>query len=233
MFWGVSAATPPSPTEYHKRAAEARKDKDMNKNKLTGVEKSIHAAVETFQKNLCREMAKRLDEGRLILDMETEVSFTTANVDEFIEEQIQELCGTLKPMEEPLGADTAQKTADEFAVRMRRQLREDLIPNEKTLAALRKGVLEHSIPDGLMIDDGEELRPCWHGGPLNGRGKAFERLVLDLKAAGAPDEFFEGKCHQEVLRDIADVLQIEKLANEAAQMISGIAADRSKRGADA
>ena len=85
------AATPPSPTEYHKRAAEARKDKDMNKDKLTGVEKSIHAAVETFQKNLCREMAKRLDEGKLILDMETEVSFTTANVDEFIEEQIQEL----------------------------------------------------------------------------------------------------------------------------------------------
>lgn len=35
----------------------------MNKDKLTGVEKSIHAAVETFQKNLCREMAKRLDEG--------------------------------------------------------------------------------------------------------------------------------------------------------------------------
>ena len=82
----------------------------MNKDKLTGVEKSIHAAVETFQKNLCREMAKRLDEGKLILDMETEVSFTTANVDEFIEEQIQELCGTLKPMEETLGADTAQKT---------------------------------------------------------------------------------------------------------------------------
>ena len=85
------AATPSSPTEYHKRAAEARKDKNMNKDKLTGVEKSIHAAVETFQKNLCREMAKRLDEGRLIIDMETEVSFTTANVDEFIEEQIQEL----------------------------------------------------------------------------------------------------------------------------------------------
>lgn len=37
----------------------------MNKDKLTGVEKSIHAAVETFQKNLCREMAKRLDEGIL------------------------------------------------------------------------------------------------------------------------------------------------------------------------
>ena len=149
----------------------------MNKDKLTGVEKSIHAAVETFQKNLCREMAKRLDEGRLIIDMETKVSFTTADVDEFIEEQIQELCVTLQPMEETLGADTAQKTADEFADRMRRQLREDLIPNEKTLAALRKGVLEHGIPDGLMIDDGEKVRPCWRGGPMNSRGKMVERLM--------------------------------------------------------
>ena len=104
--------------------------------------------------------------------------------------------------------------------------------DEEILAALRRGMHEHGVPEEITVDDGEEPRPCWHGGPLNGRGKAFERLVMDLKAAGAPDEFFEGKCYQEVLRDIADVLQIEKLANEAAQMISGIAADRSKRGAD-
>ncbi len=104
---------------------------------------------------------------------------------------------------------------------------------ERDEATQCRGIREHGVPEAMAVDDGEELRPCWHGGPLNGRGKAFERLVLDLKAAGAPDEFFEGKCHQEVLRDIADVLQIEKLANEAAQMISGIAADRSKRGADA
>ena len=44
---------------------------------------------------------------------------------------------------------------------------------------------------------------------------------------------FRGKCYQEVLRDIADVLQIEKLANEAARMVAGIAADRSKRDVDA
>ena len=103
----------------------------------------------------------------------------------------------------------------------------------KTVAALRRGVLEHGIPDEPMVDDGEELRPCRHGGPLNGRGKAFERLIRDLEAAGAPADFFRGKCYQEVLRDIADVLQIEKLANEAARMVSGIAADRSKRDADA
>ena len=84
-----------------------------------------------------------------------------------------------------------------------------------------------------MVDDGEELRPCWHGGPLNGGGKAFERLIRDLEAAGAPADFFRGKCYQEVLRDIADALQIEKLANEAARMVAGIAADRSKRDADA
>lgn len=103
----------------------------------------------------------------------------------------------------------------------------------KTVAALRRGVLEHGVPDEPMVDDGEELRPCWHGGPLNGGGKAFERLIRDLEAAGAPADFFRGKCYQEVLRDIADALQIEKLANEAARMVAGIAADRSKRDADA
>ena len=193
----------------------------MNKDKLTGVEKSIHAAVETFQKNLCREMAKRLDEGKLILDMETEVSFTTANVDEFIEEQIQELYGTLKPMEETLGADTAQKTEDEFAERMRRQLREDLIPNEKTLAALRKGVLEHGIPDGLMI--GEKVRPCRCGGPMNSRGKIAERLMRDLEAAGAPVEVFNGKSGAEILDELVKILKMYnsslKMAKEAQRLL--------------
>ena len=60
----------------------------------------------------------------------------------------------------------------------------------KTVAALRRGVLEHGIPDEPMVDDGEELRPCWHGGPLNGGGKAFERLIRDLEAAG---RFLPGK----------------------------------------
>lgn len=112
------------------------------------------------------------------------------------------------------------------------QVCESLERIDRDEATQCRGIREHGVPEAMAVDDGEELRPCWHGGPLNGRGKAFERLVMDLKAAGAPDEFFEGKCYQEVLRDIADVLQIEKLANEAAQMISGIAADRSKRGAD-
>ena len=105
--------------------------------------------------------------------------------------------------------------------------------DEKILAALRRGMHEHGVPEEITVDDGEELRPCWHCGPLNGGGKAFERLIRDLETAGAPADFFRGKCYQEVLRDIADVLQIEKLASEAAQMISGIAADRSKRSADA
>ena len=103
----------------------------------------------------------------------------------------------------------------------------------KTVAALRRNVLEHGIPDGLMIDDGEKVRPCRCGGPMNSRGKMVEQLMRDLEAAGAPADFFRGKCYQEILQDVADVLQIEKLAKEAAQMISGIAADRSKRDADA
>ena len=102
----------------------------------------------------------------------------------------------------------------------------------KIPAALCRGMHERGVPEEITVDDGNELRPCWHGGPLNGGGKAFERLIRDLEAAGAPADFFRGKCYQEVLRDIADALRIEKLANEAAQMISGIAADRSKRGAD-
>lgn len=105
--------------------------------------------------------------------------------------------------------------------------------DEEILAALRRGMHEHGVPEEITVDDGEELRPCWHCGPLNGGGKAFERLIRDLETAGAPADFFRGKCYQEVLRDIADVLQIEKLANEAARMVAGIAADRSKRDADA
>lgn len=105
--------------------------------------------------------------------------------------------------------------------------------DEEILAALRRGMHEHGVPEEITVDDGEEPRPCWHGGPLNGRGKAFERLIRDLEAAGAPADFFRGKCYQDVLRDIADALQIEKLANEAARMVAGIAADRSKRDVDA
>lgn len=185
--------------------------------------------METFQKNLCREMAKRLDEGRLIIDMETEVSFTTADVDEFIEEQIQELCVTLQPMEETLGADTAQKTADEFADRMRRQLREDLIPNEKTLAALRKGVLEHGIPDGLMIDDGEKVRPCWRGGPMNSRGKMVERLMRDLEAAGAPVEVFEGKSGAEIIDELVKLLKMYSVSLEIAKETRNILHDMTRK----
>ena len=104
---------------------------------------------------------------------------------------------------------------------------------ERDEATQCRGIREHGVPEAMAVDDGEELRPCWHGGPLNGGGKAFERLIRDLEAAGAPADFFRGKCYQDVLRDIADVLQIEKLANEAARMVAGIAADRSKRDADA
>ena len=102
--------------------------------------------------------------------------------------------------------------------------------HEKTLAALRRGVLEHGIPGEPMVDDGEEL---WPVRPADFNGKAIEHVIRLLKEKGAPADFFRGKCYQEVLRDIADVLQIEKLANEAARMVAGIAADRSKRDADA
>ena len=99
----------------------------------------------------------------------------------------------------------------------------------KIPAALRSGMHEHGVPEEITVDDGEELRSVR---PTDFNGKAIEHVIRLLREKGAPADFFRGKCYQEVLRDIADVLQIEKLANEAAQMISGIAADRSKRGAD-
>ena len=101
--------------------------------------------------------------------------------------------------------------------------------DEEILAALRRGMHEHGVPEEITVDDGEEL---WPVRPADFNGKAIEHVIRLLREKGAPTDFFRGKCYREVLRDIADVLQIEKLANEAAQMISGIAADRSKRGAD-
>ena len=101
--------------------------------------------------------------------------------------------------------------------------------DEEILAALRRGMHEHGVPEAITVDDGEELRSVR---PTDFNGKAIEHVIRLLKEKGAPADFFRGKCYQEVLRDIADALRIEKLANEAAQMISGIAADRSKRGAD-
>ena len=106
------------------------------------------------------------------------------------------------------------------------------IPNAgdgKILAALRRGMHEHGVPEEITVDDGEELRSVR---PTDFNGKAIEHVIRLLREKGAPADFFREKCYQEVLRDIADALRIEKLANEAAQMISGIAADRSKRGAD-
>ena len=64
--------------------------------------------------------------------------------------------------------------------------------DEEILAALRRGMHEHGVPEEITVDDGEELRPCWHCGPLNGGGKAFERLIRDLETAGAPADFFRG-----------------------------------------
>ena len=100
----------------------------------------------------------------------------------------------------------------------------------KIPAALRSGMHEHGVPEAITVDDGEELRSVR---PTDFNGKAIEHVIRLLKEKGAPADFFRGKCYQEVLRDIADVLQIEKLANEAARMVAGIAADRSKRDADA
>ena len=122
-------------------------------------------------------------------DLLAEVSETCIDGDELstLTHAMLQVCEFLERIERDEGAqhspDKCSRTAqmDLHAV------------DGKTVAALRRGVPEHGIPDEPMVDDGEELRPCWHGGPLNGRGKAFERLIRDLEAAGAPADFFRGE----------------------------------------
>ena len=93
----------------------------------------------------------------------------------------------------------------------------------KTVAALRRGVLEHGIPDGLMIDDGEKVRPCRCGGPMNSRGKMAERLMRDLEAAGAPVEVFNGKSGAEIMDELVEILKMYnsslKMAKETRRLI--------------
>ncbi len=87
--------------------------------------------------------------------------------------------------------------------------------DEKTLAALRRGVLEHGTPDGPMMDDGEKLRPCRRGGPMNGGGKMVERLIRDLEAAGAPVEVLPWKERYGNSARLAKSLRSYKLAQMA------------------
>ena len=87
----------------------------------------------------------------------------------------------------------------------------------------RKGVLEHGIPDGLMIDDGEKVRPCRCGGPMNSRGKMVEQLMRDLEAAGAPVEVFNGKSGAEIMDELVKILKMYnsplKMAKETQRLL--------------
>ena len=119
-------------------------------------------------------------------DLLAEVSETCIDGDELsaLTHAMLQVCEFLERIEQDEGE---QRSPDKCS----RTAQMDLhAADGKTVAALRRGVLEHGIPDEPMVDDGEELRPCRHGGPLNGGGKAFERLIRDLEAAG---RFLPGK----------------------------------------
>ena len=99
----------------------------------------------------------------------------------------------------------------------------------KTVAALRRGVLEHGIPDGLMIDDGEKVRPCWRGGPMNSRGKMVERLMRDLEAAGALVEVFNGKSGAEIMDELVKLLKMYSVSLEIAKETWDILHDLTRK----
>ena len=101
--------------------------------------------------------------------------------------------------------------------------------DRKTVAALRKGVLEHGIPDGLMIDDGEKVRPCWRGGPMNSRGKMVERLMRDLEAAGALVEVFNGKSGAEIMDELVKLLKMYSVSLEIAKETWDILHDLTRK----
>ena len=158
-------------------------------------------------------------------DLLAEVSETCIDGDELsaLTHAMLQVCEFLERIERD---EAARHSSDECS---RTSQMDSHAADGKIPAALRSGMHEHGVPEAITVDDGEELRSVR---PTDFNGKAIEHVIRLLKEKGAPADFFRGKCYQEVLRDIADALRIEKLANEAAQMISGIAADRSKRGAD-
>ena len=84
-------------------------------------------------------------------------------------------------------------------------------------------MLELGIPVGLMIDDGEKVRPCRRGGPMNSRGKMVERLMRDLESAGAPVEVFNGKSGAEIMDELVKILKMYnsslKMAKEAQRLL--------------
>ena len=158
-------------------------------------------------------------------DLLSEASEGCVDLDELrkIKKTILQVCEFLERIERD---EAARHSSDECS---RTAQMDSHAADGKIPAALRSGMHEHGVPEAITVDDGEELRSVC---PTDFNGKAIEHVIRLLKEKGAPADFFREKCYQEVLRDIADALRIEKLANEAAQMISGIAADRSKRGAD-
>ena len=152
-------------------------------------------------------------------DLLAEVSETCIDGDELsaLTHAMLQVCEFLERIEQD---EAAQHSPDKCS----RTAQMDLhAADGKTVAALRRGVLEHGIPDGLMIDDGEKVRPCRCGGPMNSRGKMAERLMRDLEAAGAPVEVFNGKSGAEIMDELVEILKMYnsslKMAKETRRLI--------------
>lgn len=187
-------------------------------NNITPIEELITDTVRKFEKDLCRAVAKAYDEDEIITDVEVNITLETASPEDVIEDAVQNFREKMRVMDKIFGEGSAQEMSEELEDMLQKDLRKDLIPNNKTLEALRKGMLAHPMPKEPMVGDGKEYRP--YTPPVNNaRTKALEHLITQLQGRGAPAEFFVGKSGEEIMEGLATLLKMHMEAVKLARKI--------------
>lgn len=187
-------------------------------NNITPIEALITDTVRKFKGDLCRAVAKAYDEDEIITDVEVNITLETASPEDVIEDAVQNFREKMRVLDKIFGEGSAQEMSEELEDMLQKDLRKDLIPNSKTLEALRKGMLAHPMPKEPMVDDGKEYRP--YTPPVNNaRTKALERVILRLQECGAPAEFFVGKSDDEIMEGLATLLKMHMEAVNLARKI--------------
>lgn len=188
-------------------------------NNITPIEALITDTVQKFETDLCRAVAKVYDEDEIITDVEVNITLETANPEDVIEDAVQNFREKMRVLDKIFGEGSAQEMSEELEDMLQKDLRKDLIPNDKTLEALRKGMLVHPMPKEPMVDDGKESRPYMPPVVKNARTKALECLIMRLIAYGAPAEFFTGKSEKEIMEGLATLLKMHMEAVNLARKI--------------
>lgn len=193
-------------------------------NNTTLIETLIADTVQKFEEDLCREVAKAYDEGEIIAGVEVEIELETDNLEDVIDDAVQKLRKEMSFVDTIFDEDRAEELRKGLEDALKKNLRKDLLPNAKTLEALRNGILVHPTPKEPMVDDGKEYRP--YTPPVNNAGtKALERLISQLQEHGAPAEFFVGKSGEDIMEGLATLLKMHTEAVNLARKFSAKAAD--------